>query len=312
MFTTGNAIDQLMTWIYYTIIKCLQDFMQYMGGMGAEIFDNPYIKGILLFFQLLASALFLVGLIIAFFDYVMSYDSGKASMKDFLFNVMKGMMATALFTIIPVKMYQLSIDMENTIGAVINRAAGSAATTPSPGASNPTMITQAISFFTGLISGNPVATVVGAMASNSASAAADQQHVPDIVNLLFIIAFAYGFFKVLFGNIKRGGLILVQICVCSLYIFSLVRGYSDAFVGWCKQVIGLCFTAFVQNLLLVVGLIVFRTNMIAGVGIMLTAAEVPRIAQAFGMETSMKANISQISYTANSIMGIGKTLMKGI
>jgi hypothetical protein len=285
--------------------------MQYMGGMGAELFDNPYIKGILLFFQLLASALFLVGLIIAFFDYVMSYDKGKASTKDFLFNVMKGMMATALFTIIPVKMYQLSIDMENTIGAVINRAAGQAALAPSPGAANPSMITQAISFFSNLIIGNPLASVVGAIVSD-ATGASVPQHVPNIVNLLFIIAFAYGFFKVLFGNIKRGGLLLVQICVCSLYIFSLVRGYSDAFIGWCKQVIGLCFTAFVQNLLLVVGLIVFHDNLLAGVGIMLTAAEVPRIAQAFGLETSMKANISQISYTTNSIMGIGKTLMKGI
>lgn len=315
MFSVNNSIDQLMTWIYYTILNGIQDFMQYMGGMGAELFNNPYIQAILLFFQLFASALFLVGFIIAFFDYVLSYDSGKASIKDFLFNVMKGMMATALFTTIPVKLYQLSIDMENTIGAAINHAAGSAAAaataSPSTGSAG-VSITLAISSFVNLISSNPISSIVGAIADSQATGAAAQQHVPTIANLLFVIAFAYGFFKVLFGNIKRGGLILVQICVCPLYIFSLVRGYSDAFTGWCKQVIGLCFTAFVQNLLLVIGLIVFRTEMVAGVGIMLTAAEVPRIAQSFGMETSMKANISQISHTASSIMGIGKTLMKGI
>ena len=301
-----------MTWIYYTILNGLQDFMQYMGGMGAELFNNPYIKAILLFFQLFASALFLVGFIMAFFDYVLSYDSGKASIKDFLFNVMKGMMATTLFTTVPVKLYQLSIDMENTIGAAINRAAGSAATAATSSTPASVSITLAISSFVNLISGNPISNIVGAITSSQATGAAAQQHVPTIANLLFIIAFVYGFFKVLFGNIKRGGLILVQICVCPLYIFSLVRGYSDAFTGWCKQVIGLCFTAFVQNLLLVIGLIVFRTDMVSGVGLMLTAAEVPRIAQAFGMETSMKANISQISHTASSIMGIGKTLMKGI
>ena len=50
--------------------------------------------------------------------------------------------------------------------------------------------------------------------------------------------------KIFFQNIKRGGILLVQMAVGSLYMFSVPRGYTDGFNQWCKQVAAICLTAF--------------------------------------------------------------------
>lgn len=71
-----------------------------------------------------------------------------------------------------------------------------------------------------------------------------------LLNLLCMIAFAYCVIKMFFANIKRGGILLIQIAVGSLYMFSVPRGYADGFNQWCKQVIAICLTAFMQTTLL--------------------------------------------------------------
>ena len=95
-----------------------------------------------------------------------------------------------------------------------------------------------------------------------------------------------------FANIKRGGILLIQIAVGSLYMFSVPRGYADGFNQWCKQVIAICLTAFMQTTLLFLGLMTFPNNMLLGLGIMLAANEVPRIAQQFGLDSSVRVNSS--------------------
>ena len=82
-----------------------------------------------------------------------------------------------------------------------------------------------------------------------------------------MIAFAYCVIKMFFANIKRGGILLIQIAVSSLYMFSVPRGYTDGFNQWCKQVIAICLTAFMQTTLLFLGLMTFPNNMLLGLGI---------------------------------------------
>ena len=65
-----------------------------------------------------------------------------------------------------------------------------------------------------------------------------------LFSLFFIILFGYCTVKVVFSNIKRGGIMLCQIAVGSLYLFGIPRGYTDGFYSWCKQVIATCLTAF--------------------------------------------------------------------
>ena len=129
-----------------------------------------------------------------------------------------------------------------------------------------------------------------------------EQYQTILLNTLLLIAFAYCVIKVFFQNIKRGGILLVQMSVGSLYMFSVSRGYSDGFTQWMKQVAALCLTAFMQTTLLFAGLMTFSVNMLLGLGIMLAASEVPRIAQQFGLDSSTKFNMmSAVHATTTAI-----------
>ena len=88
-------------------------------------------------------------------------------------------------------------------------------------------------------------------------------------------------------------------------MFSIVRGYTDGFIQWCKQIIGICLTAFLQAVILIAGLGVMKENCLLGIGLILAASEIPRI----GLDTSMKANIMSTVYAAQSAMNITKTIM---
>ena len=47
-----------------------------------------------------------------------------------------------------------------------------------------------------------------------------------------------------------------------------------------------------------------------GLGLMLSAGEIPRIAGAFGLDTSTRANLSSAVYTAQTAINITKTVAK--
>ena len=128
--------------------------------------------------------------------------------------------------------------------------------------------------------------------------------------VIFCLALmAYAVIKVFFANLKRGGILLIQIAVGSLYMFSVPRGYGDGFTQWCKQVVGLCLTAFLQATILVAGLMVFKDHALLGLGLMLSAGEIPRIAGAFGLDTTTRANISSAVYTAQSAVNMTRTVV---
>lgn len=95
-------------------------------------------------------------------------------------------------------------------------------------------------------------------------------------------------------------------------MFSVPRGYTDGFIQWCKQTIAICFTAFLQTIILFAGLGVLQTQLLLGIGLLLAASEVPRIAQQFGLETSTKGNIMSSIYAVQSAMTITKTITSAV
>ena len=103
---------------------------------------------------------------------------------------------------------------------------------------------------------------------------------------------------------------LCQIAVGSLYLFGVPRGYTDGFYSWCKQVIATCLTAFLQTSLMFLGLLTWQTNMLLGLGIMLAANEVPRIAQQFGLDTSVRVNMMSVTSTVNTAVRAGQFVAK--
>ena len=130
--------------------------------------------------------------------------------------------------------------------------------------------------------------------------------------IFLLILMGYAVIKVFFANLKRGGILLIQIAVGSLYLFSVPRGYIDGFVGWCKQVIGLCLTAFLQATILIAGLMVFKDHALLGLGLMLSAGGIPRIAGAFGLDTTTRANIMSAVYTAQAAVNTTRTIVQAV
>ena len=116
--------------------------------------------------------------------------------------------------------------------------------------------------------------------------------------------------KIFFANIKRGGILLIQMAVGSLYMFSVPRGYADGFNQWMKQVAAICLTAFMQTTLLYLGLLTFPGNMLLGLGIMLAANEVPRIAQQFGLDSSVKVNMMSVVHATTTAVNLTRSVAR--
>jgi hypothetical protein len=262
------------------MVGFLGQFFAMMGNMGAELFDMDWVKAIVLFFSYLGWALYGIGLVVACFECGIECQSGRGNIKDTALNAIKGFMAVSLFTIVPVRLYQLSITLQGSL-------------------------TTGISGLLGVQGG------ISALAA-SALNSADTLGLGAIMGIFVLILMGYAIIKVFFANLKRGGILLIQIAVGSLYMFSVPRGYIDGFVSWCKQVIGLCLTAFLQATILIAGLLVFKSNMLLGLGLMLASSEIPRIAGAFGLDTSTRANLMSTIYTAQAAVNITKTVVQAV
>lgn len=197
-------------------------------------------------------------------------------------NTLKGFLAASLFTTLPVELYALSVDLQGSLSHALSGAGGGVGE-------------LAGSIISGL---TDAGTLEEAALTNIFGGFGSMTN--PLLLLFLLIMMGYAVIKVFFANIKRGGILLIQIAVGSLYLFSVPRGYLDGFVQWCKQVMGLCLTAFLQVTILTAGLMVLTESALLGLGLMLSAGEVPRIAGAFGLDTSARANLSSAFYTVQS------------
>ena len=119
----------------------------------------------------------------------------------------------------------------------------------------------------------------------------------NLFNILTLAAFAYYVIKIFFANIKRGGILLIQMSV-------------DGFNQWMKQVAAICLTAFMQTTLLFLELLTFPGNMLLGLGIMLAANEVPRIAQQFGLDSSVKVNMMSVVHATTTAVNLTRSVVR--
>lgn len=290
-FTANPVMDALIDWSYGQMIGFLGNFFAEMGNMGVELFDLPWVQAIVLFFSQLAWALFGVGLVVAGFECGIEYASGRGDIQQTALSAIKGFLAVNLFSVVPVRLYALSVTLQGTLIAGITGAD----TTISDVAQEIVTELGTIDSLTGLTAGS----YLGFSTVTS-----------PIMFLFAIILMAYAVIKVFFANLKRGGILLIQIAVGSLYMFSIPRGFGDGFIQWMKQVIGLCLTAFLQSTILIAGLMVFKDHALLGLGLMLSAGEVPRIAGTFGLDTTTRANIMSAVYTAQAAVSTTRTLVQ--
>ena len=290
-FVANPIMDALMDWFYSQIVGFLGAFFAQMGNMGVELFDLEWVQMVVLFFSHLGWALYGVGLVVSGFECGIEYASGRGgNIQQTALNAIKGFLAVNLFTTVPLRLYTLAVSLQSTLSAGMT-GAGSGI-------------------------GDLGAAILENMESTSLTEIAASGHwgigTNPIMLLFSMILMAYAVIKVFFANLKRGGILLIQISVGSLYMFSIPRGYTDGFVQWMKQVIGLCLTAFLQATILVAGLMVFSENALLGLGLMLSAGEVPRIAGTFGLDTTTRANIMSAVYTAQAAVNTTRTIASAV
>lgn len=292
-FVLGKVLDQVIDWVYGQIVGFLGEFFSRMGNMGVELFSLSWVQSIVLFFSYLGWALYGIGLVVSAFECGIEYQTGRGgSVKETLLGALKGFLAVSLFTTVPVELYKLSVELQASLTAGITGFGSSIDTLAGgimAGLQNAGGLTEAGS--SGVFGG------IGSITN-------------PILLLFIIIMMGYAVIKVFFANLKRGGILLIQIAAGSLYMFSVPRGYIDGFIQWCKQIIGLCLTAFLQATILVAGLLVIPDHCLLGLGLMLAAGEVPRIAGAFGLDTSTRANIMSAVYAAQAAVNTTRTVVQ--
>lgn len=274
----SNVIwNTMLQWFYETIYGAVADFFTVMGNMGADIFDLDWVKATIKLFTLFGWSLFIAGVAVAVFDVAIEYQCGRANIKTTAINILKGFFACSLIGIVPVELYKFCISLQNTFSHDLSRIFAG---------------TQSLD-----LAGQSMNVLQGSFAVSA-------QINFNLFNLLALIAFAYCVIKIFFANIKRGGILLIQMSVGALYMFSVPRGYADGFNQWMKQVAAICLTAFMQTTLLFLGLLTFPTNMLLGLGIMLAANEVPRIAQQFGLDSSVKVNMMSVVHATTTAVNL--------
>ena len=256
-----------------------------MGKMGAEMFDLSWVQATVTLFTYFGWALFAAGTVVAIFDVAVEYQSGRANIKTASINVIKGFFACSLIGIVPIELYKFCIALQNTFAHGLTGLMVSGKTVD--------------------LAGESTSVLEGCFkVSNQTSY--------NLFNILCLIAFAYCVIKIFFQNIKRGGILLIQMAVGSLYMFSVPRGYTDGFVQWMKQVAAICLTAFMQTTILYLGLLTFPDNMLLGMGILLSANEVPRIAQQFGLDSSVKVNMMSVVHATTTAVNLTRSVARSV
>lgn len=259
--------DIMFEWIFNKVYGLIAELFTFINETATDIFVLSWVQVFVGLFGSFSWMLFVCGLIVAVFDTAVAYESGQANIKNTCINVLKGFMAASLVTVVPQRLYSFCVNMQGTFATELlgNFISGT----------SDTMVD------TGL-------AVIFALASDIS-----------LFSLFFMILFGYCTMKVVFANIKRGGIMLCQIAVGSLYMFGVPRGYTDGFYSWCKQVIATCLTTFLQTTILYIGLLTYTQHPLLAVGICLSANEVPRIAQMYGLDTSVRVNMMSVSHTVS-------------
>ncbi len=227
-FVADTILGQIVDWIYGQVMGFLGNFFAEMGNMGVELFEMSWVQSIVLFFSYLAWALYGTGLVVACFECGIEYSSGRGNIRETALNAIKGFMAVSLFTVVPVRLYELSVTLQGQLTAGITGYGASIGDV----ASDIMQEFSAVESLTGMTSGPFFGF---------------GHHQP---NHDFVLHHPYGVCD------HQGLLCQSQArrypadSNCrgkSVHVFC-PRGYTDGFIQWCKQIIGLCLTAFCRRL----------------------------------------------------------------
>lgn len=243
-----------------------------------ELLNNPVIISYLGFLEAIAGVLYITGIGFAVAEWAINTNEGHGTniLSTFKY-ILLGFVVVLGFTSIPILLFKFTAECTRY-----------------------------------LVLGTSMDTLLDTLTQNLTNKVVD--HLVPGGNLLypiFILILIFCMFKVFLGNLKRAGVLVVQLTACPFHIFSIPRGYVDAFFSWCKQLVALYLTTFVQNFLVVLSIAILCTakgvtvtSLCLSTGVALAASEAPRILQQFGLDTSVRANPTQAIYAVQGATNI--------
>ncbi|MBQ2972373.1 MAG: hypothetical protein IJE16_07490 [Ruminococcus sp.] len=278
----GQLYTCIMIFVKLFLYVCLL-LINLMSGGFDELISNGAVQAYLSLLEVFASFLFVAGTAFSMAEWAINTNEGGASgiMSTFKYIIL-GLFATLGFTTIPILLMQFTA-----------------------------WCTQI------LISSVAVNSdvFIDNLSKNFANFNTDKGGA--ILWIVFCIIFIVCIIKIFLSNMKRGGVLLIQLFACPIHIFNIPRGRVDAFFSWCKQVLALYLTTFTQNFLMSLGIMmvgassgITTSNMCLCIGVLLASAEAPQILQQFGLDTSVKASPSQAIFAASGVTNIVSSLSR--
>lgn len=168
--------EAMFEWVFNLIYGAIADLFEFINETTSDVFAMSWVQAFVGLFQSLAWMLFVCGLIVAVFDTAIAYESGQANIKNTCLNVLKGFMAASLVTVVPQRLYSFCVAMQGT--------------------------------FAHELLGNFIGDVSDSVADSGLKVIIALASDVSLFSLFFIILFGYCTVKVIFANIKRGGIML--------------------------------------------------------------------------------------------------------
>ena len=256
-FVADTVLGQITDWVYGQIVGFLGKLFCSDGKYGADLFEMEWVQAIVMFFSCLAWALYVTGLVVAGFECGIEYQNGRGSIRETGVNALKGFFAASLFSTVPVELYRLCVSLQ----ASLTRGLSGSGETFGEAAQRILSSLKGCRDLAG-------SSCVGRVWRDICSRQPDFNDIP-------LILMGYAVIKVFFANLKGEASFSSRFLLEAFYLFSVPRGYTDGFISWCKQVVGLCLTAFLQAVILTAGLMAVKDHALLGMGLMLSAGKSP-------------------------------------
>lgn len=264
----GDIADALLRWMYDALIGGFETVIGDVVDIGTEVFEHPqnypYVQVTIEFFQKLAWVFLALGLVLAAMEAAIAYYNGRGDFGNVALNVIKSYAVCFFLTTFAIRVYKFVLLDINPGWLEVVMHTG---TNPPEAVDTHGILV----LFTAILDG---LELIG-------------YGLHGIIMLLVIL---YLLIKIYFMIFKRTALFIALLGIGSLHMIEIPRGIWDGFTGWVKQVAGICFITVIQTTLLGIAARLFVDgHPLLGIGMMAACEDVPRIADRYGVDTSMNS-----------------------
>lgn len=108
-------MEYITDWLYQMVVGVFSELFTALNTLGADLFGQPWVKQIVQLFSNLGWALFIVGIVVALFEFAIESQNGRGDPKALSLNILKGFFAVNQFSTVPVQLYSLAIKMQGNM-----------------------------------------------------------------------------------------------------------------------------------------------------------------------------------------------------